>query len=83
MQADLSLHCFHILYGLLVNQLVLCLRSFGGEVSWHESVAAGATYPETDETITHQIVDRPNMDKQYLSRYVDLSNLLGDLNCCP
>ena len=43
-------------------------RSFGGDVSWHESVAVGATYPETDEKITHQIVDRPNMTKQYLSR---------------
>ena len=38
-------------------------------MSWHESVAVGSTYTESDEKITHQIVDRPSMDKQYLSRY--------------
>lgn len=43
-------------------------RSFGGEVSWFETQAVGATYPETDEKITHQIVDRPSMEKQFLSR---------------
>ncbi|XP_013408166.1 pescadillo homolog [Lingula anatina] len=49
--------------------LVFVIRSFGGEVSWDKTVAVGATYSETDETITHQIVDRPNVAKQYLSRY--------------
>ncbi|XP_052228720.1 pescadillo homolog isoform X2 [Dreissena polymorpha] len=49
--------------------LVFIIRSFGGEVSWHESQAVGYSYPETDEKITHQIVDRPSMEKQYLSRY--------------
>ncbi|XP_060587911.1 pescadillo homolog isoform X2 [Ruditapes philippinarum] len=49
--------------------LVFIIRSFGGEVSWHESQAVGATYPETDEKITHQIVDRPSMETQFLSRY--------------
>ncbi|KAL4224234.1 mRNA-binding ribosome synthesis protein [Mactra antiquata] len=49
--------------------LVFVIRSFGGEVSWHESQAVGSTYKETDEKITHQIVDRPSMEKQYISRY--------------
>ncbi|XP_062588069.1 pescadillo homolog [Saccostrea cucullata] len=49
--------------------LVFIIRSFGGEVSWHKSVAVGATFPESDETITHQIVDRPQTKNQYLSRY--------------
>jgi len=39
-------------------------------VSWHETMAVGSSYVETDETITHQIVDRPNMEKQFLSRWV-------------
>ena len=43
-------------------------RSFGGQVSWHSTVAIGATYEESDETITHQIVDRPEVPNQYLSR---------------
>lgn len=29
----------------------------------------GATFDETDESITHQIVDRPSVEKQYISRY--------------
>lgn len=49
--------------------LVFIIRSFGGEVSWPETLAAGYTYPETDEKITHQIVDRPSVANQYLSRY--------------
>lgn len=30
---------------------------------------SGATFDENDETITHQLVDRPSLDKQYISRY--------------
>ena len=58
--------------GIVEEYIILFHRSFGGEVSWHESVAVGATYPESDEKITHQIVDRPSMDKQYLSRYLSI-----------
>ncbi|XP_043676991.1 pescadillo homolog isoform X2 [Vespula pensylvanica] len=49
--------------------LVFILRCFGGEVSWDKLLFVGATFDENDETITHQIVDRPSMDKQFLSRY--------------
>ncbi|CAC5403274.1 PES1 [Mytilus coruscus] len=49
--------------------LVFLIRSFGGEVSWCNTVCVGATYSEDDETITHQIVDRTEMPNQYLSRY--------------
>lgn len=43
-------------------------RCFGGEVSWDKSVCIGSTYEVTDETITHQIVDRPDINKQYINR---------------
>ncbi|XP_029668163.1 pescadillo homolog [Formica exsecta] len=49
--------------------LVFILRCFGGEVSWDKLLFVGATFDENDETITHQIVDRPSMKKQYVSRY--------------
>ncbi|KAG5328525.1 PESC protein, partial [Acromyrmex charruanus] len=49
--------------------LVFILRCFGGEVSWDKLLFVGATFNENDETITHQIVDRPSMIKQYISRY--------------
>ncbi|XP_044052793.1 pescadillo [Siniperca chuatsi] len=51
------------------ESLAFLIRCFGGEVSWDKSVFIGSTYEVTDETITHQIVDRPNIDKQYINRY--------------
>lgn len=49
--------------------LVFIIRCFGGEVSWDRDHFVGATFDESDESISYQIVDRPSMDKQYLSRY--------------
>ncbi|XP_041642491.1 pescadillo [Cheilinus undulatus] len=51
------------------ESLAFIIRCFGGEVSWDKSVCIGSTYEVTDETITHQIVDRPNIEKQYINRY--------------
>lgn len=46
------------------------IRNFGAKVSWDPSVSAGATYLESDETITHQIVDRNQPPaKKYMNRY--------------
>ncbi|XP_076250001.1 pescadillo homolog [Rhynchophorus ferrugineus] len=49
--------------------LVFIIRCFGGEVSWDKTLFVGATFDENDESITHHIVDRPSMPKQYISRY--------------
>lgn len=49
--------------------MVFLIRCFGGEVSWDKQLFVGSTFDESDETITHQIVDRPSLDKQYISRY--------------
>lgn len=38
--------------------LTFVIRSCGGEVSWDCNLRPGATYQESDERITHQIVDR-------------------------
>lgn len=50
--------------------LVFIIRCFGGKVSWDRTLFAGATFDESDETITHQIVDRPAVEgsKQFMSR---------------
>lgn len=48
--------------------LVFIIRCFGGEVSWDKTLFIGSTFEESDETITHQIVDRPSIGKQYISR---------------
>uniref|UniRef100_A0A182SPD4 Pescadillo homolog n=1 Tax=Anopheles maculatus TaxID=74869 RepID=A0A182SPD4_9DIPT len=61
--------------------LVFIIRCFGGKVSWDKTMFAGATFDESDESITHQIVDRPSMEKQYISRdYVQPQWLFDSVN---
>jgi len=40
------------------EQLTFVIRSCGGEVSWDRTLGPGSTFQESDERITHQIVDR-------------------------
>merc|ERR1712141_569727 len=48
---------------------VFLIRCFGGEVSWDPTVGMGSTFEEADETITHQIVDRPTItSRRVISR---------------
>lgn len=49
--------------------VVFVLRCFGAQVSWDPLLFVGATFDEKDQRITHQIVDRPSLDKTFLSRY--------------
>ncbi|XP_076452678.1 pescadillo homolog [Babylonia areolata] len=57
------------------------IRAFGGQVSWDETVCGGATYQETDEGITHQIVDRPKLTSQHFNRsYVQPQWVLDSVN---
>jgi len=51
--------------------LVFAVRALGGTCSWDATSAPGGTYGETDETITHQLTDRPVLAdaKKYASRY--------------
>ncbi|KAF9015321.1 Pescadillo N-terminus-domain-containing protein [Cyathus striatus] len=39
------------------------IRSFGGRVGWPGSSGSGSPFDETDETITHVIIDRPVAQK--------------------
>ncbi|KAL6057906.1 mRNA-binding ribosome synthesis protein nop7 [Balamuthia mandrillaris] len=47
------------------ESLEFVIRSFGGQVSW-EGCASGVT--ESDDSITHHLVDRPSQKHQFLSR---------------
>ncbi|XP_075069163.1 pescadillo homolog [Mixophyes fleayi] len=49
--------------------LAFIIRCFGGEVSWDSSLCIGATYDSSDTSITHHIVDRPNVQPQIINRY--------------
>uniref|UniRef100_A0AAY5EX71 Pescadillo homolog n=1 Tax=Electrophorus electricus TaxID=8005 RepID=A0AAY5EX71_ELEEL len=51
------------------ESLAFVLRCFGAQVSWDKSLCIGSTYDVTDETITHHVVDRPSLEKQYINRY--------------
>lgn len=50
------------------EQFVFAIRSFSGQVSWDKTIALGSTYQEDDESITHHIIDRPLVGKNYLNR---------------
>ncbi|XP_073410907.1 pescadillo homolog [Dendrobates tinctorius] len=49
--------------------LAFVIRCFGGQVSWDSSVCIGSTYDSSDPSITHHIVDRPNVEPQIINRY--------------
>lgn len=58
--------------------LLFVIRSFGGTVSWD---GEGAPFPESDEFITHQIVDRPTQGHKFLSReYVQPQWIFDSVN---
>ncbi|KAI8048957.1 Pescadillo N-terminus-domain-containing protein [Gilbertella persicaria] len=48
--------------------LEFMIRSCGGEVSWDPSVGLNPPFPESDESITYQITDRPVVRNRVLSR---------------
>ncbi|DBA73716.1 TPA: hypothetical protein ACH3X2_009694 [Trebouxia sp. C0005] len=47
------------------EQLLFVIKAFGGVVAWQ---GEGSPMDETDEHITHQIVDRPTQGHKFLSR---------------
>ncbi|CAN4084510.1 unnamed protein product [Withania somnifera] len=47
------------------ESLLFVIPAFGGVVSWD---GEGAPFKETDQSITHQIVDRPTQGHKFLSR---------------
>ncbi|CAM6103012.1 unnamed protein product [Calypogeia fissa] len=60
------------------ESLLFVIRCFGGAVSWD---GEGSPLEETDESITHQIVDRPNIGHQSVTReYVQPQWVYDSLN---
>lgn len=50
------------------ESLTFIIRSFGGEVSWDKNLFPGATFDESDPTITHHIVDRAALSDRRTDR---------------
>lgn len=48
--------------------LEFMITSCGGQVSWDASVGLNPPFPESDETITYQITDRPSVSNRVLGR---------------
>ncbi|CAF4382927.1 unnamed protein product, partial [Adineta steineri] len=44
------------------------IRACGGNVSWDKTMCPGATYDVNDESITHQLVDRPKLNDMIVNR---------------
>ncbi|XP_055511821.1 pescadillo [Leucoraja erinacea] len=64
------------------ESLAFVIRCFGGMVSWDKSLCISANYPVTDETITHQIVDRPSLGQQFVNRYyIQPQWVFDSVNC--
>uniref|UniRef100_A0A5S6QII1 Pescadillo homolog n=1 Tax=Trichuris muris TaxID=70415 RepID=A0A5S6QII1_TRIMR len=50
------------------ESLTFVIRACGGLVSWDSTVEYGSSFPESDESITHQIVDRPTPLTSFVTR---------------
>ncbi|CAG5135810.1 unnamed protein product [Candidula unifasciata] len=50
------------------EELTFVIRCCSGLASWDHTLAIGATYQESDDSITHHIVDRPTVANQRLDR---------------
>lgn len=50
------------------ESLEFVIRSFGGEVIWEDPSETGFSIKEDDSRITHQVVDRQILSKQFSSR---------------
>jgi len=60
------------------DSLIFMIKCFGGEVGWE---GIGSPFEHTEQTITHQVVDKDHQKHQYLSReYVQPQWIFDSIN---
>jgi len=63
------------------EMFAFAIRACGGNVSWDKTMCPGATYDVSDQTITHQIVDRPKLNDMIVNRvYVQPQWIFDSIN---
>lgn len=63
------------------EMFAFAIRACGGSVSWDKSLCPGATYDVSDQTITHQIIDRPKLNDMIVNRaYVQPQWIFDSIN---
>jgi pescadillo protein len=63
------------------EMFAFAIRACGGDVSWDKTICAGSTYDVSDETITHQLIDRPILTDMIVNRvYVQPQWVFDSIN---
>jgi len=63
------------------EMFAFAIRACGGNVSWDKTMCAGSTFDVSDETITHQLVDRPILTDMIVNRvYVQPQWVFDSIN---
>jgi len=63
------------------EMFAFAIRACGGNVSWDKTMCPGATYDVSDESITHQLVDRPKLNDMVVNRiYVQPQWIFDSIN---
>jgi len=63
------------------EMFAFAIRACGGSVSWDKTLCPGATYDVSDQTITHQIIDRPKLNDMIVNRaYIQPQWIFDSIN---
>ncbi|CAF1481979.1 unnamed protein product [Rotaria magnacalcarata] len=63
------------------EMFAFAIRACGGDVSWDKTMCAGASYDVSDQSITHQLIDRPKLHEMAVNRvYVQPQWIFDSIN---
>lgn len=63
------------------EMFAFAIRACGGSVSWDKSMCPGATFDVSDQSVTHQLIDRPKLNNMVVNRvYVQPQWIFDSIN---